>query len=650
MTDSSGNAACNPTLSSLTTDANGKFSCVLNSGESAPFLIVATDNSGNYAPMVSLATTTPSAGTTSTANVTPITTVMASQAGLSATSGGSALTPSVVSNFEAVVTNVATQLAPIAASLGISNYNPLTTPITAASASQTGNPADAILDVVVVSTDQSSNASVFNLIDGSNSMPIPVAGPSTSNPPTVPAPTVAISEFGQLSALNSNLASALNACFSGTTASARITGANTNLPSTQGGTAWTSLGSTCQTFGNLLSSANGSVPTYMHNGYLAAQHFYGLLNSSSMDVTNGISAKFLAASVMQMLPANNSGTGIAIYDRAVLNLVYTDATGNPGNFITLATYINGQWYVTGNQQSVDIAIRTKLRMVTELNPSPLNGTFSRYQTGLVFSINTQGPGSINSGQPLTAAVVTGPGLPNGGISLIAPDSTNEPGQIYMDIATSITSTTNSGRCGNTGTNNSFECPNYWFTRTNGLTGTNATTLHANPTGPVWDQSASAQSDSLLVAKGATYTFNLYYGGSNTATVTIKKTLLSDLIPATSGISQQWNTLGSNSNNLMSPTGSLTGTLQQATVDWIQNPLATQVSGVNMSVLANGSYGLAQSVPKGSLSIVYNPSVLSGANQTISALAAGSNGSARGLLIALRTLDSSQRDMVYVFDK
>lgn len=57
ITNSSGNSPCEE--SSITTTALGTYTCTLKSGETAPFFVVVTDPTGNSAPLVSVATTTP---------------------------------------------------------------------------------------------------------------------------------------------------------------------------------------------------------------------------------------------------------------------------------------------------------------------------------------------------------------------------------------------------------------------------------------------------------------------------------------------------------------------------------------------------------------------------------------------------------------
>ena len=604
----------------------------------APFLIVVNDPSGNYTPMVSIATTSPSANSPVVTNVSPLTTIVASQAGITATTAAStALSSASLATFNTIKTSVLNQLSAVATNLGISNYDPFTTPITAASATQAGNAADQMLDTVAVTIDQSNGNAAFALIDGSK--PVDIATPGSSTPPTPLAPPTVITgtEISKLSALNSSIASTFNTCFSGTTSAQRVPSANT-------------LGSMCNFSALTSSTGSTSVPAYLHNGYNFFGWFGSLLTSSSMDVNNGVSAKFTSASVMAIYPDSATGGN----DKAVLNLIYTDASGNPGNIITMAQYIGGAWYVTGNQDTVDISVKTRLRMVTEMNSSTTISSFSHFQSGLIFNINAKGPGSTDSnGNALSYAIVTGPGLPSSGLTYIAPVSA-EGSQVYMDLSNANGTLGTGLQCGNTITqtkNLTFNCPNYWFGRTAGITGANATTFATSSTSITWDQSGQQLADSLLVAKGAKYSVALYYGNSTTPGKTIVKRLLTDLTPATNGINLQWNTLGVNSTAAFNPTGNLTATQATLTMDWVQNPLAQQIRSVYASIAADGTYGQSQAVQRGALSVVYNPALVDGIpTDTISALSTTTGSlSRRYLEYGYRVLDNSDKDAVYQYD-
>ena len=211
ITDSSGNSPCVET--SITTNSVGSYTCTLKSGETAPFFVVVTDPSGLIPPLVSIATTTPAAGTPLTVNATPLTTAIVAQL-----NNGNALgvvsNPAlyVPANLAAITTNVLAQLQSVLTAISApANYNPFTTNITAAAASQAGNTADLVLDVVKVVTDSNGNLALSTISDPT---PVTMAGttPATTN---LTAPTGGVATLPQ--ALQA-AAQSLTSCFAAPTA------------------------------------------------------------------------------------------------------------------------------------------------------------------------------------------------------------------------------------------------------------------------------------------------------------------------------------------------------------------------------------------------------------------------------------------------
>jgi hypothetical protein len=153
ITDTAGAAVCQE--ATLVTSDTGTYSCTLQIGKTAPFIIVVTDPSGAVAPLVSVAATAPSDGTPLTVNATPLTTAIVAQ--LSPDKNA----PSVVNHaasldttaLQTVTAKVLSQLSDVLSALSApADYNPFSTPITAATASISGNTADHIVDVLKIST------------------------------------------------------------------------------------------------------------------------------------------------------------------------------------------------------------------------------------------------------------------------------------------------------------------------------------------------------------------------------------------------------------------------------------------------------------------------------------------------------------------
>jgi hypothetical protein len=637
VTDSSGASPCVEAV--ITTSALGSYTCTLQAGKSAPFFVVVTDPTGNTPPMVSVTTVTPPAGAPLTLNVTPLTTAIVAQLG-----GGDAL--AVVNSktvnaadLQAVTSNVVAQLASVLASVGApAGYDPFTTSITAATADGTGNTADMVLDVIKVTTDPATGQLALATVD--NPTPVLLATASSTGA-TVPSLDPAVSSLSQAAQI---AAKKFNECFALPTAQ-RVLHQDPTIPQSQGGPEVDDVGAACYDF--VSDSTNAGGIDYMHNGYWAGQQFYGILTSDTMT-----GAQFSVPEIMAFYPKDSSApsTSPAFRDRAVLNIRYLDADGNPGNIVTVAALIPGsssaarptEWWLVGNQQAVDVAVKLTIRRVEQLNPGgtpAATANFSTFQTGVQFSVNAKGPGSSNVNGPLTYARISGPGLPGNGAAgtgLVYKVSTNTA-QDYMDLYGK------DGVLGGTqcGGGVPFNCPNLWFARTRGISGADATTLTSNPTGLggfIWAQAADGVDPTRFV-KGAKYKVELFYG-SNTglADVVLTKTLLSDLVQATQAVNLPWNTPGSQTMAALDPNGPLAGSQSALPLDWIQNISAQQVGGAQAFV-SGGSFGPTKFVPRGATSVVLN-------NQTVPAF---TSTSLRGVLFGYRMLDTSNKTAVYRYN-
>ncbi|WP_211463214.1 hypothetical protein [Collimonas silvisoli] len=639
VTNSSGNSPCQET--SITTTALGSYTCTLKAGEAAPFFVVVTDPAGNTAPLVSVATSTPAAGAALTVNATPLTTAILAQ--LSADGNPMTLVSSKAIDTAAlakVTANVLAQLANVLTAIGApAGYDPFATSITAATASGTGNTADQILDVVKVVTDPATGKLALSTVGS----PTPVTLATATNTGTaVAAPTYSVSDLSQAAQIT---AQAFKACFALPTAQ-RVLATNTATPASQGGPEVTSAAAACQSL--VADTSNAAKMNFLHNGYSAAQLLYGILTSDSMT-----GAQFSVPEIMAFYPAANTAAGA---DEAVLNIRYLDANGNPGNVITVARNLANtastarptNWWLVGNQNPVDVTLKLTIRRVEQLNSalSPSNSNlFSTFQTGIQVNVNSKGPGSINSLGSLAVARISGPGLPGNGASgtglvYVAPI---QQGQLGMDLfnKTGDITLAAGARCGNSN-NLTYNCPNFWFSRTSGITGAAATTLASNQTGLVWAQPADSVNPQLFV-KGTKYKIELFYGSDKTTPIVLYKTLLSDLIQAEQAVNLPWNKPGPQTLSALDPAGSLAGAQTNLTVDWVQNIAAQQISGVQAIVDSSGSYGQMLAVPRGASSAVLS------AVPAFSALAVGNAPPSRTLLFAYRMLDNSNKTAVYRYN-
>jgi|GEM_PF-638910 len=650
VTDSTGNSPCVETA--ITTSALGTYTCTLKSGETAPFFVVVTDPTGNTAPLVSVTTTTPPAGTPLTLNATPLTTAILAQLA----PDGNPLTlvnaKTVDANaLKAVTANVVAQLSSVLSAIGApANYDPFATSISAATSSGVGNTADQILDVVTVSKDPATGQLRLGTVDGT---PVPLAT-ATGGGSTLPAPAPNVSSLPQGAQA---LANALTACFA-LPASQRVLGMDFTVPATQGGPKVTSLAPACQNIASDPSNAGGIA--FLHNGYAFGQWIFGLLNSDAMT-----GAQFNVPEVMAFYPGSNTPVPAAVSlmsaplpDQAVLNAKYVDAKGNPGNIILMVRYIASgtsnahpsKWWVVGNQQPVEVIDRLHVRRVEQVNPtfagtSATSNSYSHFQTGIQFWINAKGPGSVNGNGNLSFARVTGPGLPVSGLVYVAPTGdSNEPDQVYMDVSNKFGIVPATTRCSNGGTA-TYNCPNFWFARTVGLTGSAASTLAAprsDFSNPVWAQASDSLNPNPVV-KGARYQVELFYGSQTTPDRVYSKTLLTDLVQATQAVNLPWDTAGSQTLAALNPSNSATnGVLSSLTVDWALNPSAQQIGSAAVTVDTKGTYSASTNVAKGATSAVINLPNL----QQVPALTSSGT---RSVLFNYRMLDNSLKSMVYTYN-
>lgn len=617
ITDSAGRAACQQ--SSITTSADGTYTCTLQAGETAPFFVVVTDPTGNNQPVVSATTSTPGNGRPLVVNATPLTTAILAQLSpngnpLTLVSSGSVDPQALASLTAAVVA----QLGPVLSSVNApAGYDPFSTPIVAATPTSSGNAADAVLDLVQVVTMASGPA--LQTVGSTTSVPL-----GTTQQLAAPSP-------GAVSLVSAQqaLAAQVSQCFALST-SQRVLAADTSIPASQGGAAVTQAAPACAAIA--ASLANGADQQFLHNGYTFGQLFYGMLTRDSMT-----GAAISVPQDMVYLPGDPTASPPKP-DRAVLNFRFVDNQGNPGNFIVVAADLTAApapgWWIVGNQDPIDVNLRAVIRRIENVNPNPPSWAISHFVSGIQPIINALGPGSIRHGQPMSAVRLTGPGLPLAGLVFIAP-AASEVHQYYMDLSNVTGTVPPGGRCGGQIAGN---CPLFWLQRTVGLTGTAATTLAPNPAGAfLWLQSGTPVA-SGEVAKGSVYTFEVFYGAATTPAYTFRKMLIAQAVPVTQGDQLQWNGLGPTSSALLDPANSTyNGTLTFAVnIDWTQNPLAEQIAGATMSIDYKGTLATSVGAAPGATSLTF-PAMNTPPLTTQSM---------RQILFGYRTLDGYAKSAMY----
>ena len=208
ITDSTGGAAC--TQATMTTTPTGAYSCTLKTGSTAPFLIGVTDPSGANAPLVSVGSITPAAGTALTLNATPLTTAIVGQLVPNGDALAVVANPALINTttLASIKAKVLGQLGDVLTAVGApAGYDPFSTPIVAATAGVSGNTADQVVDLLKISV--VNGVPTISTIDNPSGG-VPLAKASDTAPPALPAPSAAVATLAEAVR---PLTPALNTCF-----------------------------------------------------------------------------------------------------------------------------------------------------------------------------------------------------------------------------------------------------------------------------------------------------------------------------------------------------------------------------------------------------------------------------------------------------
>ncbi|MED5620707.1 hypothetical protein [Ideonella sp. BN130291] len=639
VVDTTGASVC--TESAIVTSDTGTYTCTLQAGKTAPFVVVVTDAEGAVAPLVSVGTSTPVAGTPATVNATPLTTAIVAQLSPDRSALTVAAQPASidVAALQSITVNVLAQLADVVASVSApANYNPFTTPIVAATTSTAGDAADKVLEVLKIST--VNGETVVATVDKPDQA-VPLA---TTIPATVvlaaPAPGVAtLSQELSVSAIG------LQRCFS-VDLPQRVISADSSIALSDGGPEVTQAADECN---EIVTN------DYLHNGYSSGQHFYGLLNDPAMT-----GAVFSVPEVMRFIAASSS----VPQDRAVVNLRYVDKNGVAGNIITVAYKFAGssstahptEWWLHGNRHPIDSSVQASIRRREQLAPNPGTAPFpnapsSRYETGLNIFINKDGPGSSG----MRAVRVTGPGLPPAGLVYTRPDPALALSQNWMNIkskngVTDPASATFSANVGNV----------FLLQRTQGISGADASTVRPNPNQsngnntqfvnwahPVDYGAAPGSSNYIdftqLKAHNA-YHFEVFYDGETAPRHSYDSTPLTPVAPASYGGALQWVDLTPATKGYLDPGNVLAAATQSIGLSWNANPYAETIRSAGVYTYSGSgpvNQGLV-SVARGATTATAAAPAVNGVTVPFPTLTSdGSTG--RQLQLRYRTLDGSYKD-------
>ncbi len=461
----------------------------------------------------------------------------------------------------------------------LQNYDPFRTPITAATATTTGNAADRVLDIIKIVKNKDGQAAIATVIDP---MPVLMAGtsPAAAN---VPAPaTAAIASVNDLGLAVQQVAQGFSKCFALKLAERVTLDSNQRI---------TQMAAPCNEMVTRAGNPVGAV-AFKHDGRGAASWFYNLLVDEKMT-----GAKFAAAEVMAMYPRDATNPR----DTAVFNAKYVDNQGTPGNIIVMGENIpasgtpthSSTWWVTGNQKSFDLRVHT----TASRRQMVVGNDAGDFRNGVVFRISASTTAPRAS--EFDVVRVQGPGLPTTGLWYGRRDGLSLF-EMSSDRGAQPPSLNNWNRACN-------GCVSYWMGRTQGLNGEAAKKLRPNVTQANFSNDTDGSyygTSGTRPTKGETYTFSMYKAGALVATET--RRLLTDLTPATQAYKLPWHEAGDNLLAALAVTNpALNGEQTSLLIDWRKNPVAEPVRSVYVSQ-NNGGYDNATPFAIGSTSVVATP--------------------------------------------
>ena len=570
-------------------------------GKNAPFFIVVTDPAGNTPPLVSIATTTPSAGAPLTVNATPLTTAIVAQL-----NGGDALgvvsdkTKYSADKFNAIKANVLEQLKAALAGIGAtSDYDPFTTSITAATSGQAGNTADQVLDVIKITYTSDMKLAFSTIADPT---PIRMATDAEGGA-SVPAPPDSI---GDLSRAGTQIAKAFEKCYA-LDVSKRVTMSGNEIAN---------VATECT---GLVADATSppGVPRYLNNGFTYTARcwefncpsMYNWLTSGTM--TN---AKFSVPEIMAYYP---SGTGQP-QDIAVWNIRFTDKDGVPGNKILEVQRFVGSsgnaksnnWLITGNQNKYNINVQAAIRQNIDKSWTGQPESFpwpsqNNFWSGVHHYI------SARSWAPLIntfdSVHITGRGLPDSGLWYVRSTSGFDYSFVVASIRTPL-----SNKLSDLGGPSCSSCLWFWMARTAGLEGVSASDLGTNNTTMSWVQpndvgayDGSPKSESKRPLKGDVHTFKFYNKDGGLVDTEVRR-LMTDLVSPTNLSKLPWHGSGKNTLDAIDIANvKLNGLQTSLTVDWVKHPKAEFIDLVWISQI-DGNFNNSTRVALGATTVDAKP--------------------------------------------
>jgi hypothetical protein len=556
------------TVSSSPTDAKGSYA--IPAGAYAfPVALTANAPSGVMVSVLAPATA-PADNSSTTANVSTLTTALASlltNGQPTNTAALTAVTPgevaAAVGALDSVLKNV------LAADQVSSTLNPVTDPLTA-----NGTGQDAVIDAVSIvagpggptlilaanAPNQAPSAAIALTAATITAPPAPLpAPPASSAPPATPASYI------------DYVRKALQDCVA--------------LPVPQRSTA--------------ARCTDVVDPAFKQNGYTN-------LADAVPDLASPLSVGAAIALPNTLFFYSNAGQ-----NQSIVRIYYTLSDGTQSSFTTHAqllpsprTLSDGSsvtWDLIGNQQDYDASINSRLQRNTAVDAA---GDVSAYLSGLAIDFNPNGPNAAN----VNSVKVTGPGLPSSGVWLRRTVVCNNGSNMAL-MGTPPTTAPTSTAPINSDTG---------FFRWDWKAIQTGATVSPGGQG-VW---AAAPVDVTTIPMYAAYTFTPY-DATGTALTSFTKFNLAPPTAAAAGSATAWNTLSAAFvSAFLNPTGTQAAAQSTEVVSWSRNALAAPPQTVYVGSLQSSATSYAETdgsahIAPTATSVTVNPDTVAAANLAVS---------------------------------
>ena len=365
------------TVTSIPTDATGTYTIPPGS-YTFPAALIADTPSGTIVSVLA-PTSAPADKSVSTANVTTLTTALASLLTNGQPTNTAALRAVKPSDVAAAISVLDASLVNVLAASGVSAaLNPVTDPLTANGAGQ-----DAVINAVSIIPGANGPTLVLtpNAAGQTPGSGIVLISATLTTPPA-PLPAPPVSSVPPQTANNylDYIQKALQDCLALGVAQRQTAARCTDVVD----------------------------PAFRQNGYTTLPEAVPDFASSSLSTGTKVS-----------LPKTLFFTSVNGQNQSIVRIYYTLNDGTQSSFTTHAQQLSAArtlsdgtsvtWDLIGNQQIYDAGVSSRLQRNLALDGAP--GDVSFYVSGLVFNFNPDGPNAA----AVNSVNITGPGLPAGGV-------------------------------------------------------------------------------------------------------------------------------------------------------------------------------------------------------------------------------------------